>query len=178
MGPDTSFLQLGLGQGIRYLDLDLEIGQGQQGLYPLLVLRSPAGAATGQLRWPFAVAEFQQTLLELHIALLRASQPHRRVLSPKAQTIQRFGQRLFEALFFGDVRRCYALSQQMAAAQGRGLRLHLLAPDLALVPWEYLYDPQQGDCLCLSRTPPLCAIWNGKSRVSRCRSPSRCAFWA
>jgi CHAT domain-containing protein len=156
-GPDATYLQLGLGRGASYLDLDLEIGQGHQGVYPLLVLRSPVGAATGQLRWPFAGAEFQQTLLELQNALLRASQPHRQALSPEAQTVQRFGQRLFEALFVGEVRQRYTLSQQEAAQHGCGLRLrlHLLAPDLAVVPWEYLYDPEQGDYLCLSRTTPI-----------------------
>src|SRR5262249_8942038 len=43
---------------------------------------------------------------------------------------------------------------------GLRLRLHLQAPELAVVPWEYLYDGRQGEYLCLSRHTPLVRYLN------------------
>ncbi|HEU5367545.1 MAG TPA: CHAT domain-containing protein, partial [Ktedonobacterales bacterium] len=48
-------------------------------------------------------------------------------------------------------------SLQLASQRGMGLRLKLYiqAPELAALPWEYLYDPRLGEYLCLSRSTPL-----------------------
>src|SRR5262245_8420282 len=122
-GQISTYSQLGPGRGISYLDFDLEVGQVRQGVYPMLVLRSPAGVASSQMRFPFDEQALKQVLRELQNALLRASPPNRRLLSSEAQTAQAFGQRLFEALFIGEVRRWYARSHQQAVQQGKGLRL-------------------------------------------------------
>ena len=51
------------------------------------------------------------------------------------------------------------LSQQpqYSAAQGKGLRIRLRvdAPQLAILPWEYLYDEAQGEYICLAKETPL-----------------------
>jgi hypothetical protein len=75
----------------------------------------------------------------------------------KEEDVQRFGQTLFEALLEGDLRSLYYESKREATRQGQGLRirLHIRAPELAALPWEYLYDPRVPDYLCLSRSTPL-----------------------
>jgi outer membrane protein assembly factor BamD (BamD/ComL family) len=52
---------------------------------------------------------------------------------------------------------CYEASQRQARARHAGLRLKLRiqAPDLAVLPWELLYDPRQDTYICLSRRTPL-----------------------
>ncbi len=58
-------------------------------------------------------------------------------------TMQAFGQRLYEQLFTGEIKTCYerSLTQARAQKQGLRLRLRLDAPELRVVPWEFLYDP-------------------------------------
>jgi Ca-activated chloride channel family protein len=55
-----------------------------------------------------------------------------------------FGAGLFEALLgAASVREVYAVARRDASAAGRGLRVTLslrAAPDLASIPWEFLYD--------------------------------------
>ncbi len=36
-----------------------------------------------------------------------------------------------------------------------GLRLRIEAPDLAALPWEFLYDENEGDFICLSNETPI-----------------------
>jgi hypothetical protein len=67
-------------------------------------------------------------------------------------TPQRVGLRLFEALFHGEMRDLLVRSREQAKAMaGLRLRLHLNdTPALALLPWEYLYDPIQSRFLALT----------------------------
>ena len=71
---------------------------------------------------------------------------------PTQQKVQDFGQALFDALFADKVLICYKQSLAEASRQGKGLRLqlHLDPPELACLPWEFLYDPER-DYICLSR---------------------------
>jgi CHAT domain-containing protein len=45
----------------------------------------------------------------------------------------------------------------VARQQNKGLRLklHIQPPKLALLPWEFLYDPDSGEYLCFSSSTPL-----------------------
>ncbi|MGQ0777238.1 MAG: CHAT domain-containing WD40 repeat protein [Pseudonocardiales bacterium] len=74
--------------------------------------------------------------------------------SPTAdeRPVRELGQRLFEALVTGDVRSLYVASRQRAHEQGSVLRLVLRVrpPELARLPWEFLFDPGQQDYLGLS----------------------------
>jgi formylglycine-generating enzyme required for sulfatase activity len=49
------------------------------------------------------------------------------------------------------------VSRREAAQQGQGLRLKLRiqSPELAALPWEFLYDPRQAEYVCLSRYTPV-----------------------
>jgi hypothetical protein len=141
---------------MQYLNFDVEIGPGSGRDYPVAV-RSQAGETHAALRFPFDELALKDALKDLQIALLRSSGLRRQVLLPEAQTVQTFGQRLFEALFTGEVLGLYDVNRSDAARQGLGvrLRLRILAPELATLPWEYLYDARLGSYICLSRNTPL-----------------------
>ena len=140
-----------------YLDFDIEIGRGDGLEYPLAVLQSPAGNARAQMTFPFRELELENRLLALQNALLRSSGARRKVLSPEAQAVRDFGRALFAALFRDDIRSAYDVSRRMAREQDCGLRLKLriLAPELAALPWEYLFDERPDEYVCLSYGTPV-----------------------
>jgi hypothetical protein len=141
-------------RAMQYLDFDLEIGPGSGQRYPVAVVRSPAGEARGTLLFPFEEDALKEHLDQVQTALESTGQARRQA----AQAVQVFGQTLFEALFTGDIRSCYDVSVREAARQDdRGLRvkLRIQTPDLAALPWEFLYDTRQGEYVCLSRQTPI-----------------------
>jgi CHAT domain-containing protein/sulfatase-modifying factor enzyme 1 len=140
------------------LDLELEIGPGSRGEYPIGVIHSVAGEAREVMHFPFtAPHELENELLKLKIALFGSHNIYRLMLSREEQTVQAFGGTLFRALFTGKVLNCYSNSYYAAQQQEKSLRLKLriLAPELATLPWEFLYDPDMGNFLCLSRNTPI-----------------------
>lgn len=125
---------------MEYLDFDLEI-EAIAGRDYRVVVRSSAGEARVTMRFPFDELALEKHLDKLQIALLRSGGLRRHVLTAEEQTVQDFGGGLFEALIAGDVRALYDVSRARAAQEGRPgvrLRLRILAPDLAALPWEYL----------------------------------------
>ena len=93
----------------------------------------------------------------MQIALLRSGGKRRRALSPEEQNVQDFGKDLFKALLGGEVLSRYEVSRREAQQQRKGLRLKLRfqAPELAALPWEFLYDHRRGEYLCLSKNTPI-----------------------
>jgi len=140
-----------------YLDFELAIGSGSGREYPIAVVRSAAGEARETMHFPFDELTLENQLLSLQNALLRSGGKRRQILSPGEQKVQNFGRALFEALFTGEVRSHYAVCRREAAQQGKGLRLKLriLSPELAALPWEFLYDPGQAEYVCLSSNTPI-----------------------
>ena len=138
---------------MKYLDFDLEIQQGVGCDYQAAVLNSPAGQAQEKLVFPFEEGQVEGYLRQVQAALLAKDQERRRA----AQSVQEFGQQLFEALFVGDLRTRYDVSCEIARREEAGLRLRFrIHPAfLASLPWEYLYDARPGEYLCLSRQTPL-----------------------
>lgn len=142
---------------MEYLDFELEIGPGSGQEYPVSVVHSPAGEARATLRFPLSALELENALDKLRIALLTSGVGQRRVQTPEAERVQAFGQLLFEALLPGEIRSRYDMSWRDAQLQGKGLRLKLRcrAPELAALPWEFLYDPRLADYVNLSQATPL-----------------------
>jgi formylglycine-generating enzyme required for sulfatase activity len=142
---------------LTYLDFELEIGLGQGREYPVAVIRSPAGEARETMRFPYDELVLENRLLALQNALLRSGGRRRQVLSPDEKAVQDFGRDLFTALFTGEVRNRYDVSLERAWHEGRGIRLKLRIqpPELAALPWEFLYDPRQAEYVCLSRSTPV-----------------------
>jgi hypothetical protein len=140
-----------------YLDLEVEVGAGDGRGYPVTV-RSPSGDETQvRMDFPFDEREVENKLQALEIALLRSGTSRRRIRSQEEQIVQDFGLSLFEALLVDEARDSYEASREQARHQNKGLRLKLRieAPELARLPWEFLYDPDRGEYLCLSARTPV-----------------------
>lgn len=147
---------------IQYLDFDLEVGAGSGDMYPIVAKCDSVGTATISMRFPFDSMALKDHLKDLRIALLRSGGRRRKLLSREEQVVQEFGRSLFDALFAGNVRSLYDAGRREAVCRGLGLRLRLCiqAPELAALPWEYLYDVRQESYLCLSKQTPLVRYLN------------------
>jgi len=142
---------------MNYLDFEIEISPGAGREYPVAIVRSPAGEARETMKFPFDELALKDRLQNLQIALLRSGGKRRSFLSPEERTVQEFGQKLFDALLTGEMRSRYDVSQREAAQKGLGLRfkLRIRSPELAALPWEFLYDARQAEYVCLSRSTPV-----------------------
>ncbi|MFQ5639218.1 MAG: CHAT domain-containing protein [bacterium] len=122
--------------------------------YQIKVLNSPAGQTTGQFKLPFSE-------LELENLLLRVGRPRRgvrRIDSPEMDAVKQFGGRLFESVFDGEVGQCLRASLDEVEQKEHGLRLRLRltdVPELADLPWEYIYNPSLNRFLSLSISSPI-----------------------
>jgi tetratricopeptide (TPR) repeat protein len=138
---------------IEYLDFDLLLERAEAG-YTARVLDSPSGRAVAGFRLPFSDLELENFVLRVG----RTRRGVRRLESPEMQVAKAFGGRLFQAVFSGDVRGCLRSSLDEAGRQGAGLRVRIRlaeAPELADVPWEFLYNPALNRFLVLSVDTPL-----------------------
>lgn len=136
-----------------YLNFDLTFERTDDG-YVVRVLNSPAGQASEPFVFPFNELEMENFLLRL--GQRRSST--RRVDSPEIEASKQFGSKLYDALFDGELRGCLRSSLNEASRQGKGLRLRLRfseAPELADIPWEFLYDAGVNRFLALSQQTPL-----------------------
>ena len=139
----------------RYEDFDLLIEPGARGKYRARVVRSPAGeSAYVQFRVPFSALELENFVLK--VGLPRRGT--RGVGRPESAPLKDFGGRLYSAVFQDELRDVLvrSLSQTRAQRVGMRLRLRLVdTPELAELPWEYLYDPRLNRFLAQSRHTPL-----------------------
>lgn len=137
-----------------YVDFEIEIDIGHGRKYPVRVVRSPAGETRETMSFPFDKLALESRLKDLQISLLSSGTlAHRRHPTQYEETVQRFGTEMFTALFVGEVRSRYDVCQELAYRQDKGIRIRLCIrpPELAVLPWEFLYDTRIGDYVCLSR---------------------------
>ena len=138
-----------------YHDFDLLIEPGPPGSYRARVLRSPAGES-GPVQFMLPFSE-----LELENFVLKVSQGPRRTRGagrPESAPLKEFGGKLYEAVFQGELRDVLQSSLSRTRVQRAGMRLRLRladTPELAELPWEFLYDPRHNRFLAQSRRTPL-----------------------
>jgi len=141
-------------------DVELEIGpaDGASG-YEVIVVRSPAGEATGSLR--LDVAGLLARRRELQATVL-ASAVTARSLTTMELSLREVGQALFAALFTGPVYGRYTASVAAAAERGEPLRvvLRLHTSELAACPGRR----------CTTRKPVRTSA-SGKPWCAMCRWP-------
>jgi formylglycine-generating enzyme required for sulfatase activity len=129
------------------MDFELEIGPAGGESYQATVRRSPLDRQSRRARCTFELPNLED---------LNVGGPDTRHLSvgdsgrPKA-SIQDLGRRLFKSVFIGPVLAAWQASLAMAP---RALTLRLLLADdarLLLVPWEILYDEDEGEFIATER---------------------------
>lgn len=136
-----------------YADFDLLIEE-HNGTYRARVINSPAGQAATDFTLPFAPLELDNFVLRLGQARRRT----RHVQSPDMALVESFGNRLFRAVFAGDVGTCLRSSLVAVQRQEQGLRVRLRlseSPSLIDIPWEYLFDSLTNRFLALSIDTPI-----------------------
>ncbi|MFN8439283.1 MAG: SUMF1/EgtB/PvdO family nonheme iron enzyme [Caldilineaceae bacterium] len=140
-----------------YLDFDLEIGKGKDGIYAI------------QARWQGNEAwQEAQLVNDTDPAVLRQAIEEAVYHSPLRRrkrsgtnyeaTVQGLGQQLFDFALSGEVLAQLRACQRAAKSQhkeGVRLRLRIFDPELAGLPWEYLYDSRLRDFIALDPTLPL-----------------------
>jgi hypothetical protein len=138
-----------------YQDFDLLIEPDPDGGYRARVLRSPAGeSAPARFTLPFSTVELENFVLKV-------GQPRRRTRGPgrpESAPLKDFGGKLYGAVFHDELRDTLLRSLAVTRAQGGGMRLRLRltdTPELAELPWEFLYDPRHRRFLAQSRRTPL-----------------------
>ncbi len=139
--------------GLRYLNFDVSIQRHADG-YQATVLDAPAGEASARFAVPFSDLEVENFLLRMG----RPQSGMRRIDSPEVQATKEFGGKLFRALFDDAMYVALNKSLEEAGRQGAGLRIRLrlaAAPELAVLPWEYLYNPDANRFLALSNETPV-----------------------
>jgi outer membrane protein assembly factor BamD (BamD/ComL family) len=147
-----------------YEDFSLKIEPKRGDVYPVIVLRSPAGEGRSSFKLPFDPDEIGDILFDLGQAVRGGGHSPLRDASPAATRTrpQQIGDQLFNALFSGPVRSLLDRSLGMIHGRQRGLRikLHIDPEDpslaqLASLPWEFLYRKETRDFLNLSRFTPI-----------------------
>jgi hypothetical protein len=139
------------------LDFDLLIEPAAQG-YRAKVLDSPAGQAVADFSLPFTPQDMDIFLLRLTRSLSEARRRVRRLESQEREMVQGFGGKLFQAMFSGEVLGALQSSLNEAFRKDVGLRIRLRlsdAPELADVPWEFLFNPAANRFLNLAPDTPL-----------------------
>ena len=141
-----------------YDNFDLELSREGDGY--TAKARSPRGEARTSFRLPLS----QQELRILALSIARGRRTSRAIKTREVDEVKAYGERLFDALFAGDILACYLdnLAQIRGSdAGGLRVRLHLSdVPELAQVPWEYLYDRRSGRFLALQDETPIVRYLN------------------
>lgn len=135
--------------------IELEIGAGREpGTWDVRVLRS-AGGGAASASFRLDTGAIITRLPQLDSTVLASAVPSRRLLTAGETEIQHVGTELFSAVFTGEVEDAYRTSRAVARERGESLqvRLRLVAPVLAALPWEALFDPEAGIYVC--RKDPL-----------------------
>ncbi len=131
-------------------DIELEISRGSQpGRFQVHVVRSPAGGDQRE-EFDLDVAALLRSRPQLEASILSSAVGARRVTSTAELPVRAMGQHLFQSLFSRSVYGAYRASLGVAQQQGDRLRviLRFVAPELAALPWEALFDPERQTYLC------------------------------
>lgn len=143
---------------IPYLNFDLLIEVTKEGAFSH-VLDSPEGTALARI-------DLRVERMDLREFWRQVDQPHQQDIDrmiDQYDITRRFGTRLFQAVFVEEIRRCLYASLNTAYQNRSRLRLRLIFegdPNLAHLPWEYLYDPAHSEFLSISVQVPMVRYLN------------------
>lgn len=135
-------------------DISIEVVDDANRQYRVRVLDAPAGTGSHIFTFPFEKLERENYILRLG----PARRGRRRLETIELQLAKEFGNRLFEAVFGGEILSCWRSSLDLTARNQQGLRLKLRlsdAPDLVNLPWEYLYSRSSNSFPALSVDTPI-----------------------
>jgi hypothetical protein len=131
--------------------IELEIGRGPRpGEYGVQVLRAASGGGA-QSAFTLDVEALLDESRRVENNVLLSAVPSRGPVVPELeQPLRQVGSELFAKLFSGPIGTAYRASLTLARADHEDLRvvLRLTAPELAMMPWEALYDDERQAYVC------------------------------
>lgn len=145
-----------------FIDFELQLTR-EGDRYMAEVRKSPAGTSPRvALQWPFGTEPYEMLLLKLENAVLKGRGSRAGPITSEEKVLREFGSDVFRAVFrnsegvahkFGAS--LQMLEQQEKRDQGMRVVLSIEPPELAMLPWEYMFDPKghdaEGSYLCLRR---------------------------
>jgi hypothetical protein len=133
------------------LELELDVTGYGDG-YRIEARSTVGGESAADTHFRFDDLAIERRIERLRLALIRSAATTRRIATRDEQPVQRLGADLFDRLFVGDVRVLFDMTRQHAAHRDLPLRLvlRIRPPELAVLPWEFLYDQRRDDYLSLS----------------------------
>lgn len=152
---------------LKYDDFDLEITPA--GDKYRVHLNGPTGQAAADFVLPFTDVDVSNFLGR--IGQVRRST--RRADAPELNAAKDFGNKLFRAVFSGELIAQLRGSVEQSLNNDRGLRIRLRltdVPELADLPWEFLYDSAQNHFLTTSTETPLVRFLDLPQRVAPLRA--------
>lgn len=138
--------------------------------YRARIINSPVGQARTSFASPFNATELAAFLARVG---MRGSVAETSVRS--AEFVRQLGRRLFDAAFNGEVLTSYRRSRDVAERDQKGLRIRLRlndVPELADLPWEYMYDASRNQFLALSKETPIVRYLELPERVEPLAAPA------
>ncbi|SDC27920.1 CHAT domain-containing protein [Variovorax sp. CF079] len=146
----------------QYENFDLRIWR-EGDRYLAEVSNSPAGPSDRVvLRWPFGNEPHDVLLLKLENAILRGRGSRGGLISGEEKILREFGAEVFKAVFRNSdsvAQKFMSSFDQLRQRPNTGLRLNLRVdpPELAMLPWEYVFDEstKTDSYLCLKNLSPL-----------------------
>ncbi len=141
---------------VNYLDFNVKIIPHEKaGFYKVNVSQSPAGEANSEFTFPLSNVEIENLILRL----LKLRSATRRIDSPEMSAARKLGTALFQSVFQGQIRDVFRVSLQKARSEkSSGLRIKLRlqnVPELANLPWEFLFDSDMQNFLAQSVQTPI-----------------------
>jgi hypothetical protein len=140
-----------------YLNFDLLVIPAS-GRYSARVIQSPVGEGKVDFDLPFSSDELQGFWQRAGRRTRHLSTGPASGADEEDVDAQGFGARLFDQVFTGQIGQAFMGSLQRAQDSGQGLRIRLRlgdAPELADLPWEFLYSRELGRFLAPSGETPV-----------------------
>ena len=155
---------------LRYADFDLRVESAGGRTCHVSVLNSPAGQAHATCTLPFAPEQIGAWLVDLGGQIARrATTPVRGEISPAA-----IGEGLFRAIFADAVGQTFFESVgKITERQGLRIKIHVdpeRSPQIAGLPWEFLYNSTRRRFLTLSRETPVVRYLDVPAPTQRSRT--------
>lgn len=129
-------------------DFVLDIGPGGDEGYRVRAHSPDGGEVTATMR--LRRVDLDALAARVPDAVIVSSATVRGAAAPHEPPVRRLGGLLYRALFTEDVRGLLDATRDAMADRGRlRLVLRVEPPELARLPWEFLFDPDDDDYLCV-----------------------------
>ncbi len=140
---------------IRYPDFDLKLER-KEDQYIARILQSPTGEASSVFKLPFSDDRLELLVQKLG-GHLRSNV--RSFHKAEMEAAQELGGKLFDSVFSSDVLGCFRSSlDEVSRSEETGLRIKLRlqeVPELADLPWEFLFDSSLNRFIAQSNQTPI-----------------------